>query len=370
MQSVVWGLFAFGMATGLILLSMPLAHRLGLVDAPNGRKDHANITPVSGGLAMLFAILLCGFLASADPGQGAIGFVLAASLLVVTGVLDDRFDLPWWFRMGVQVLAALLLVYVDGARIDRLGSMFGFEIASLGMWSVPFTVFATVGAINAVNMVDGMDGLAGSLVLTCLVVVLLEAINVGYASLTSQLPVLIGAVAGFLLLNMRWPGRKHAGVFMGNSGSAMLGLVVAYLIIRLTQHPLQRVDPVMALWVLPVPLIDCLVLMLRRLRQGRSPFSADHDHFHYLMREAGFGPFCVAISLSGVSVLYWLLVHLALTNGVAPVFVFASFVSLCLFWYWLTASRERAVGFLRTMGQFWRQPASNLDQRASDDTRI
>jgi len=284
-------------------------------------------------------------------GRASLGFALAASVLVVMGVLDDRYDLPWWSRMLVQVGAAVILVYVGGIRIDNLGSMFGPEISSMGRWSVPFTVFAVVGAINAVNMADGADGLAGSLVFACLVMLGIEAAYAGNTPVLVRTPVLLGAVAGFLLFNLRWPGRKQAVAFMGNSGSALLGLVIACFVCRLTQDPRHAVDPVLALWLLPVPLVDCLVLMVRRLRHGHSPFSPDHNHVHYLMREAGFGPTRSALVLVAFSVACWLLATLSLRLGAPPVAVFAAFVVMCLTWFWATSRRERAVGMLRVLSK-------------------
>jgi UDP-GlcNAc:undecaprenyl-phosphate GlcNAc-1-phosphate transferase len=345
----LWGIAAFVLTVGTVWLLNPIALRFALVDRPAGRKDHAEPTPVTGGIAMLLAVLVCGAFVFDGLGRGSMGFALAAVMLVVVGVLDDRYDLPWWSRMLVQVAAALVLVYVGDVRIERLGSMFGPQIDSMGVWSTPFTVFAVVGAINAVNMADGADGLAGSLVFACLVMLALVAFHAGNASVYQHMPILIGAVAGFLVFNFRWPGRKHAAVFMGNSGSALLGLVIACFIARLTQNVQHPVDPVLALWLLPVPLIDCLVLMLRRLRHGHSPFSPDHNHVHYLMREAGFGPTRSALVLVAFSVGCGLLALLALHVGIAPVEVFGAFVCLCLLWYWITSRRARAVGMFRVL---------------------
>lgn len=346
-ESIMWGVAAFAMTVAIVWASNPFAHRWGLIDHPTGRKDHGVPTPVTGGIAMLFAVLTCSALALGPPGSGSLGFALAATILVVMGVLDDRFDLPWWLRMLVQVGAALVLVHVGDVRIERLGSMFGFEIASLGVWTVPFTVFALVGAINAVNMADGIDGLAGVLVLSCLIALDIEAFAAGDAAIVARMPILIGAVGGFVLLNLRRPGQPRARIFMGNSGSAFLGLAIACFASRLTQNPQNSVDPVLALWLLPVPLVDCLVLMLRRLRHGRSPFCADQNHIHHLMREAGFGPTRTVLVLGAFSLVAWLVAHVVLRLGAPPVALFGAFVCLCLLWFWITSRRARAIGMFR-----------------------
>lgn len=298
---------------------------------------------------MLLAILLCSAFAFDNLDRGSLGFLLAAVILVVVGLLDDRCGLPWWLRMLFQITAALVMNQVGNIRIENLGHMFGMEITSLGAWSTPFTVFATVGAINAVNMIDGIDGLAGLLVLSCLIMLDIEAIQIGNISAYAHMPIMIGAVAGFIVLNMRWPGLQQVSVFMGNSGSALLGLVIAYFVIRLTQDPHHQMDRVLALWVLPVPLVDCLVLMLRRIRHGDSPFSSDQNHVHHLMREAGFDPTRSALVLAMFSFVCWMAVRVALHAGVAPIVPFGAFLCLCVLWYGITSRRERAVGIFRVL---------------------
>src|SRR5690606_12790209 len=138
-----------------------------------------------------------------------------------------------------------------------------FPELTLGALSAPLTVVATVGLINAINLVDGVDGLAGSLVLAAFLMLSAAAVYAGNAALAGETLVLAGAVAGFLLWNFRLPGRRRAAAFMGNSGSALMGLAIAWVCFRLTQNPGHPVSPVLTLWLLPVPVIDCLVLIVR-----------------------------------------------------------------------------------------------------------
>ncbi|MBL0227583.1 hypothetical protein [Thermomonas sp.] len=102
------------------------------------------------------------------------------------------------------------------------------------------------------------------------------------------------------------------GYSLGNAGSALLGLVIAWVAFRLTQNPGHPVNPVLALWLLPIPVMDCLVLIVRRLQQGRSPFSAGRDHIHHVMQDAGFGPTRAAMVLTAVSLACGLLVAQAM----------------------------------------------------------
>jgi UDP-GlcNAc:undecaprenyl-phosphate GlcNAc-1-phosphate transferase len=220
---------------------------------------------------------------------------------------------------------------------------------SLGWLSVPFTVFATVGIINAMNMIDGADGLAGLLGLAALAMLAAASVYAGNVVLAERLSVLCGALAGFLAWNIRLPWRPRAKVFLGNAGSALLGLVIAWAAFRLTQNPGHPVNPVLALWLLPIPVMDCLVLIVRRLRAGRSPFFADREHIHHLMQDAGFGPTRAALWLTLFTLLCGLAVGQAMRLDVPNPLLLAVFVVMCVGWYLLTRKREVAVAFFRLL---------------------
>lgn len=341
-------LLAALLTVAALWLLRPVAARLNLLDHPQGRKDHDFPTPVTGGLAMMAGSLTVAV--GMQAGQPWFAFILAASLLVAVGLLDDIFDLRWWWRVLVQVIAALVMVQWGGVRIEQLGQLIGVTGTGLGMLAVPFTVFATVGIINAVNMIDGIDGLAGSLVLAALGMLAAAAMYAGNGILADRALILAGAVAGFLAWNMRHPWLKRAKVFMGNAGSAFLGLVIAWVSFQLTQNPGHPVSPVLALWLLPIPIMDCLVLIARRTREGRSPFDAGRDHIHHFMIDAGITPGRVTFLLTSFSLLCGILIGAAMRANVPNLALLAGFLGLCIWWYWLTARRERVIGFFRHMG--------------------
>lgn len=331
----------------LMLLMQWLAPRLQLLDRPGGRKDHARPIPVTGGIAMALAALLAGY--SLLSGSAAFfSFAVAAVLLVAVGVADDLCDLRWYYRIGAQTIAALVIV-AGGVRIEHIGPVFGLDAVQLGFLSVPFTVFATVGLINAVNMIDGVDGLAGTLVLSALAMLGAAAVYAGNILIAERAAVLSGALLAFLWFNWRFSWRTGAHAFMGNSGSAFLGLVVAWFSFRLTQNPGHPVSPVLMLWLLPVPVIDCLVLILRRLKQGRSPFSADREHIHHLMAEAGYGPALIGLSLAAFSLFCGGLAAMCMIWNLPQPLMLSAYVALAGFWCWLTMRRERAVGLFRRL---------------------
>jgi UDP-GlcNAc:undecaprenyl-phosphate GlcNAc-1-phosphate transferase len=337
------------------------AQRLGLIDHPAGRKDHAHPTPVTGGIAMLAGVVIAGIFLVADAGPASLGFTLAAVMVIALGALDDRYDLPWTLRIAVQATAVLVMVYVGGIRIEQLGDIFGLGTGSLGALSVPFTVFAAVGVINALNMIDGADGLAGLLALCALVMLEAAALYAGNGSVAHHVPILIGAVAGFLILNLRFPWQPRARIFMGDAGSGFLGLAIACFAVRLTQNTAHPVSPVLGLWLITVPLVDCLVLMTRRFRSKQSPFAADRNHIHHLMIESGFGPTQAAIALALFTCFCGLLVGCLMRLHVPHVLLLLGFIGLCIVWYWATASRTRAIRFFR-----WLHSATSVFQRKAE----
>jgi UDP-GlcNAc:undecaprenyl-phosphate GlcNAc-1-phosphate transferase len=284
----------------LILLLRPMAVRLGLVDHPSSaRKTHADPTPLVGGAAITLGAIVCaGLLLPMTPDVVALG--AASLLMLVVGTFDDRFDINWRIRIVAQAAAALVLYVWGGVRVESIGYALGFPGHQLGALSLPFTVLATVGITNAVNWADGVDGLAGSLSLAALAMLTAAAIYAGNTALATDLMLMAGCVIGFLAFNLRLPWRPRARVFLGD-GAEILGLWIAWASFRLTQTPGHPVTPVLAPFLIAPPVIDCLVLIVRRLRAGHSPFFADRNHLHHRLLDAGLSVTGVVAALTGVT---------------------------------------------------------------------
>ncbi len=256
---------------------MRIATFLSLVEAPSAHRVHAQPTPVVGGIAMALAMALIVSLSL--PQYLPLFMVLG--LLMLVGIADDISHLPSLLRLLLQAIAVYLLIEVTGTKLDNLGMLFGDHPIALHSYAYPLTIFAGIGVINALNMSDGMDGLAGTLTLVCC----LSLLAVGSPD-SALIGLLIFALLGFLYFNARW-WRPHAALFMGDAGSTTLGLMLTYLLIQATQGAEPVMAPVTALWVLALPLIDTVALLLLRPLLGRSPFAADHLHYHHMLRAAG-----------------------------------------------------------------------------------
>lgn len=276
-----------------------LAHPLGLVDHPGGRKTHAREIPVVGGIGVFAATLACSMLSGIVIPLA--GYFAAAALMVAVGAWDDRTALRPRWRFGAQLAAGSVMVFVAGVELHSLGDLVGLRPIGLWVLGVPLTLFAVIGVINAVNMIDGMDGLSGLVTLAALGWYGAVAMAQGLHDLLFLVVILGGAVAAFLMFNLRAPWQAQARVFLGDAGSMMIGLTLAWLAVDLTQGPGRSFPPICALWVLLLPLADCVSLMTRRIRAGRSPFSPDQLHIHHYLLARGFTVSQTAGILFGVS---------------------------------------------------------------------
>lgn len=330
----------------LVPMTIPLAHRFGLVDSPGGRKQHGSVTPVTGGLAILLSVIVCFLVFDEHLGTPSISFIACALGLVVVGQLDDVVDVHWSWRIAAQAGATIAMMIFADVMATRLQDVFGFMGANMGLFAVPFTIFIVVGVINALNMCDGVDGLAGTFSLVSLSLFTGFALYSGDALLAERLLTVVAAVVGFLFWNMRFPWQPQARVFLGNGGSMLLGFVIAWVAVRGTHDPMHPVSPVLGPWTIALPLIDCVSLMFRRWRQGRSPFSADRGHMHHMLLDAGFRPGQIVLLLGSISLVLGIGAAIAVKLGVYRPLLVLAFLGLLLAWYLFSNDYDRAVARL------------------------
>ena len=271
-----------------IFVLCPLAKKLGLMDKPGGRKQHACDTPLVGGIGIYIGAVILAIAFPPIFDVFSTVFFIAALVLVV-GIVDDLYGVSVGIRTGAFSLAGLLMVNFAGAELVSFGDFLGTGAVQVGALSVLITILAVNCAINAVNMTDGLDGLAAGLVLISLVFIgtILYQSGLEYPF---RLVLYIGcSIVAFLVLNFRFPWTKRASVFLGDSGSAFLGLIIAWLLIKFSQGDDAVFPPVLSLFLMGFPLMDIVGVILRRVSKRSSPFAPDRNHFHHIMIRAGFG---------------------------------------------------------------------------------
>lgn len=266
----------------------PIARRLGLVDKPGGRKAHKGRVPLIGGLCFFFGTVVgLAYLGYVDAFVASL--LVPCALIVMTGAVDDLNNLSVKSRLVIQASTAWLVIGATGVYLDSAGALFGKESLEIGLLGIPITIVAVIGLVNAFNMMDGIDGLAAGMAMVTIGTILLFA-GGGWPALgvLLLLQVLFAALVPYLCVNLGWPdGRK---VFMGDAGSTLIGFLMAWSLIYLSNSKVGVLSPVDTLWCIAVPVMDTLAVMQRRVRLGRSPFDPDRSHLHHLLVDAGFTP--------------------------------------------------------------------------------
>jgi len=287
-----FGLLTYVMAFVLTLIFIPpvifMVKRFKLFDRPNARKEHTIPTPTFGGISIfagMMVSLLFWFQFNNHPS--IINFFLSMILLFGVGIMDDLKDLAARYKLVIEVGVASLLA-VSGIRITSFGGLFGIsELHIIAQYLI--TVVTIVGITNAFNLIDGIDGLAGGLGFMSLVtlgIFLTISKDLNYAMIAFALA---GALLGFLYFNF-----NPAKIFMGDTGSLVLGFIIAVLCVQLMKinsiRPVSVVPNiyVFTLGIVMIPVFDTLRVFGTRIWKGRSPFSADKTHIHHLITNKGF----------------------------------------------------------------------------------
>ena len=314
------------------------AIRLDAVDRPGHRRVNTSPIPRGGGVAVAAAFILVtlGLLAANAafdfvdvPFTVRIGDLVAllagGALAAAFGVIDDYFDLRARWQFLFQLILAALAIWL-GYQVDFINNPFGSGIIFLdGPFGIGFTVLWIAGMINSINFIDGLDGLSSG-------IGLIAVTTLGLISLSTQVgqpfvAILCFALGGALLGFLRW-NFHPASIFVGTSGVMFLGYVLALLSI------LGTAKVAVALLVLGVPIIDAFWIIVRRLVQGRSPFSPDRGHLHHRLLDLGLSHRQTVVLIYGIclalSILAMLLTGVTQLYAFAGVFVAIGFVLFIL----------------------------------------
>nr|WP_211095662.1 UDP-N-acetylglucosamine--undecaprenyl-phosphate N-acetylglucosaminephosphotransferase [Hafnia alvei] len=277
-------IFLFSFA--FLFFARKVAKKVGLVDKPNYRKRHQGLIPLVGGISV-YAGICFTFLFFQPYIPHAKLYLICAGILVFVGALDDRFDISVKFRATVQALIAVAMMVYGGLYLMTLGHVLGPWELNLGPFGYVVTLFAVWAAINAFNMVDGIDGLLGGLSCVTFGAMGILLFQDHQGDLALWCFAIIAAILPYIVLNLGILGRRYK-VFMGDAGSTLIGFTVIWILLQSTQGKSHPMNPVTALWMIAIPLMDMIAIMYRRLRKGMSPFSPDRQHIHHLIMRAGF----------------------------------------------------------------------------------
>jgi UDP-GlcNAc:undecaprenyl-phosphate GlcNAc-1-phosphate transferase len=263
----------------------PVAIEIGLVDKPSERKLHAGHIPLIGGISIFLAVLMASLLWLPNTLELRM-YLIASAMMVFIGAVDDKFDLKVRVRIIGQLIVASLMIYGVGGYISNLGDLFGLGDVTLGPLGIIFTYIGIIVVINAFNMVDGIDGLIGSLSINTFASIAILFIMSGQTDYISYPLILATATIPYLIFNLGL-NSKVKKIFMGDAGSMFVGLSVIWLLTMGTQNEHASFRPVTALWICAIPLMDMLAIVVRRYKNGKSPFKPDRDHLHHILQRVG-----------------------------------------------------------------------------------
>lgn len=297
-------ILAFVTAFVVAMIVMPplirVIYRFKLFDVPDRRKEHIAPIPTMGGIASITGMAIgCALWFQFTQDIFVVSFFFSIAVLLAIGIMDDLKNLPARYKFAIQIAVALLIAF-SGVRITSFNGLFGINELPISA-QYTFTILAITGITNAFNLIDGIDGLAGGLGFMSLVILGIFLTLSGDGNIALIAFALGGGLLGFLYYNF-----NPAKIFMGDTGSLVLGFVISVLCIKLIQLntgielPILPHAPIFALSVVMIPVFDTLRVFALRIWSGRSPFSPDKNHIHHLLTNNGWSHSIAAKLLSVV----------------------------------------------------------------------
>ena len=334
-------LFSFLSALLISYIAIPklihFAQKLELFDNGGDRASHQGSTPFFGGIA-IFAGVICSLLFWSDIEN--IQFILVSIFIIfIVGLIDDLRKITAFKKLIGQIIATLILIFFGDLQIDSMHGVLG--VYDLPFWvSLPFTIFVVIVITNGFNLIDGIDGLAGGIGLISslsfgAIALIMEQTDMALIAFT-----LSGALVGFLKFNT-FPAR----IFMGDTGSLVVGMILSVLAINCIKyglvtetHSLPHIGPLLAISLLAIPLFDSLRVFVIRSIKGNRPLAAGRDHIHHALLDLDYGHKYTSLILCAFSVFlilgsYFLLeynvnVSIAILAGVSFLVLFIPFYIL------------------------------------------
>ena len=313
------------------------AEKLRLLDEAGIRASHKGSTPIFGGIA-IFSGIIFSLLFWADIEN--IQYLLVSILIVFfVGFIDDLLVLSPFKKIVGQVIATSIIIFLGDLKIDNMHGVLG--IYDLPIWiGVLFTIFVVIVITNAFNLIDGVDGLAAGVGVISsfsfgIIAVLMEQSEMAIISFT-----LVGALLGFLKYNL-YPAK----IFMGDTGSVVVGMILSILAINSIRYGLVTESiklinkgPLLAIVLLAIPLFDSLRVFVVRIFKGKHPLSPGREHIHHTLLDLGFGhkktSFILYFSSISIIVFSYFLLDVNVNIGIG-ILALISFILLYIPFYLL-----------------------------------
>jgi UDP-GlcNAc:undecaprenyl-phosphate GlcNAc-1-phosphate transferase len=295
MPDLLDAFLAFALALVVVWIATPvvkaLAWRIGAIDEPRERGLHQFPTPRLGGLAILVGIIAAG-LAFLPHDHQTRGILIGAAVIVAVGIADDLLELSADVKLAGQILAAVVPV-ASGVRVETMTLPF-LGYLDLGGASYPLTVFGLVAVMNMVNFIDGVDGLAAGVCTIAAFTFAVIALSLDRNAAGVLAMLTAGAALGYLR-----HGFHPASIFLGDSGSNLLGYMLAAVAVQGALKTNAVIALVFPLVILAVPILDSSFVVAKRIKHGKPVHVADRWHFHHRFANIGFSQRRTVVYLYG-----------------------------------------------------------------------
>lgn len=336
-------IFGFLTAFFLTYIAIPkiirVSYRKNLMDEPGNRSSHVKKVPNLGGLAIFFAISIAASVFSYELFGRFIFLFASMVILMFTGLMDDILVVAPDKKLYAQILTASLLVLGSDVRISNFFGVLGIYQLNYFI-SIGFTIFFFIIFINSFNLIDGIDGLAGGITIAVCLAFAYSFYVLNDLQMVVFAFTIIGSMLAFLYFNLS----KKFKIFMGDTGSLLLGFLIAFMTIKflhliLEEKPYLPTAPAIAVAILIIPIIDTLSVTFIRLKNGHSPMKADKNHLHHKFLSVGLSHQQTALILIIVNILVLIVTYFTKSffnvNIMIPFVLFLGFLFIYLPYYFL-----------------------------------
>lgn len=294
-MAIFYSLVGFLLGFGIVVFTIPPLIRVSfakhLYDTPNERKVSKAIVPTLGGVSIFIGFILSTIIATDGYIFDELKYLIAAVIIMFfIGLKDDLMDISAKKKLSVEIATACILIGLGNFRITNFQGAFGLHEINY-ITSFLITLITMIGLINAFNLIDGIDGLASGISIVISFVFGTWFLLAGHHAYGIMCFSLAGCLIGFFLFNVF--GKKNK-IFMGDTGSLILGVVMVILVIKFNELNINQnlpyainAAPVVSIGILIIPIIDTLRVIFIRLSERRSPFSPDMNHIHHSFLKLG-----------------------------------------------------------------------------------
>jgi len=307
----------------ILFVCAKISYKLNLIDLPNKRKIHLEPTAYTGGIAIIISLLFA--LQEVDVFDNTLSLILSISFLIsVVGLIDDKFYLNTGSKLSLQVIPIFYLIVFENLTLNNIGAYNHF-ILEMGSFKVPFTLLCVLFLTNAFNYFDGMNGTLGFTTITALTILyfLVPDQNFQLFLIMILIPISIFLCFNFSLL-------KLPKLFLGDSGSLLLGFLISFILIYLANQ--KFIHPILLAWSIAIFVFEFLSINIIRLKNKQNPFKAGTDHLHHRLFEENKSIILTNFLISSLNIFLFTIGYLSFSfiNELVSLILFVAFFIIFL----------------------------------------